>query len=233
MLPMPMSVRLLCRRLLCLAVCCVVFAAGGRAQRYDTPADSLRAAADTTVYGIVADTLSAERLQKAAHKQFVPDPKRALWLAIVCPGAGQIYNRKYWKLPIFYGGFVGCAYALIWNQQMYLDYSQAYLDLMDNDPNTKSYMDMLPPNYDITGNESRFQTLFKNRKDRYRRYRDLSAFAFVAVYALSVIDAYVDAHLSVFDISPELSLSVSPAVISRKEVVRTTSSYGLGVGLNF
>ena len=63
-----------------------------------------------------------------------PNPKRALWLAIVLPGAGQVYNRKYWKLPIFYGGFVGCIYAMTWNNQMYHDYAQAYIDIMDNDP---------------------------------------------------------------------------------------------------
>lgn len=227
-------------RLLLIACCCAFCATQAVAQRDVRRADSLQQVADllerpadTVVYGIVADTLTATQVQKAMRKQFVPDPKRALWLAIVCPGAGQIYNRKYWKLPIFYGGFVGCTYALIWNQQMYLDYSQAYLDLMDDDPTTQSYMNMLPPNYNIAGNEARFQTIFKNRKDRFRRYRDLSAFAFVAVYALSVIDAYVDAHLSVFDITPDLSLSVSPTVISQKEVVRTSSSYGLGVGLNF
>ena len=68
-----------------------------------------------------------------------PNPQRALWLALVLPGAGQIYNRKYWKLPIFYGGFMGCIYALTWNNMMCKDYSQAYLDIMDNDPNTASY----------------------------------------------------------------------------------------------
>ena len=68
-----------------------------------------------------------------------PNPKRALWLALVLPGAGQIYNRKYWKLPIFYGGFIGCIYALSWNNTMYKDYSQAYLDISDNDPSTASY----------------------------------------------------------------------------------------------
>ena len=51
--------------------------------------------------------------------QFVPDPQRALWLALIIPGAGQIYNRKYWKLPLVYGGFLGCTYAFTWNQQMY------------------------------------------------------------------------------------------------------------------
>ena len=55
----------------------------------------------------------------------------ATWLALVIPGGGQIYNRKYWKLPIFYGGFAGCAYALTWNGKMYKDYSTAYKDAMN------------------------------------------------------------------------------------------------------
>ena len=91
-----------------------------------------------------------------------PNPKRAMWLALVLPGAGQIYNRKYWKLPIIYGGFLGCTYALLWNQQMYKDYSQAYLDIMDDDPNTHSYLDMLPPRYDITGREEQFKKIFNS-----------------------------------------------------------------------
>ncbi|MBR1712586.1 MAG: hypothetical protein IJ722_04225 [Alloprevotella sp.] len=164
--------------------------------------------------------------------QFVPNPKRALWLAAVFPGAGQIYNRKYWKLPIFYGGFLGCTYALMWNQQMYKDYSQAYLDIMDDDPNTHSYLDMLPPRYDITGREERFKTIFKNKKNYYRRYRDLSAFAFVGVYLLSIIDAYVDAQLSVFDISPDLSMRIEPAVINNQGL-RKSHAYGVGCSLNF
>lgn len=61
---------------------------------------------------------------------------------------------------------------------------------------------------------SRYQELFRKRKDRYRRWRDLSFFVMVGVYALSVIDAYVDASLSEFDISPDLSLHVSPAIVN-------------------
>ncbi len=182
-----------------------------------------------------SDTIVLTRKEKRLLRlqQFNPDPKRALWLALVIPGGGQIYNRKYWKLPIIYGGFLGCTYALLWNQQMYSDYSQAYLDIMDDDPNTCSYLDMLPPRYDITGKEERFKTIFKNRKDRYRRYRDLSAFAFVGVYIISVIDAYVDAQLSHFDISPDLSLQVEPAVINSQSGTRHTNSYGIGIGLSF
>lgn len=165
-------------------------------------------------------------------KQFIPDPGRALWLSAVFPGAGQIYNRKYWKLPIFYGGFLGCTYALLWNQQMYMDYSQAYLDIMDDNPNTNSHLEMLPPRYDITGKEERFKTIFKNKKNYYRRYRDLSAFCFVGVYLFSIVDAYVDAHLSIFDISPDLSLQVQPAIIESKGL-SPNNSYGVGCSFNF
>lgn len=197
------------------------------------PKDSVRT--DTAQFKSLP-TLSAKDVRKLKLQNFVPNPKRALWLSLVLPGAGQIYNRKYWKLPIFYGGFLGCTYAFLWNQQMYRDYSQAYLDLMDSDANTKSYLDFLPPNFDITGREQQYQTLFKNRRDRYRRYRDLSGFAFVGVYLLSVIDAYVDAQLSQFDITPDLSLRIEPAVIGNDlpaVPLRQRAAYGVGCALTF
>lgn len=197
------------------------------------PNDSVRI--DTAQFKSLP-TLSAKDVRKLKLQNFVPNPKRALWLSLVLPGAGQIYNRKYWKLPIFYGGFLGCTYAFLWNQQMYRDYSQAYLDLMDSDANTKSYLDFLPPNFDITGREQQYQTLFKNRRDRYRRYRDLSGFAFVGVYLLSVIDAYVDAQLSQFDITPDLSLRIEPAVIGNDlpaVPLRQRAAYGVGCALTF
>lgn len=165
-----------------------------------------------------------------------PNPKRAMWLALVLPGAGQIYNRKYWKLPIVYGGFVGCAYALRWNNQMYRDYSQAYLDLMDNDPNTQSYNQFLHLGAKIDdSNKARYQKLFKSRKDTYRRWRDLSVFCLIGVYALSVIDAYVDASLSEFDISKDLSLRVEPTIISnnRERNPLKSNSLGINCSLNF
>ena len=171
---------------------------------------------------------------KLPRQRFVPNPKRALWLSLVLPGAGQIYNRKYWKLPFIYGGFLGCTYALMWNQQMYRDYSQAYLDIMDDDPRTCSYLEMLPPRYDITGREEQFKKLFKRKKDFYRRYRDLSAFCFVGVYLLSVVDAYVDAQLSEFDISPDLSMSVRPAVMEAQGIsTGRNTAYGVGCCLTF
>lgn len=166
-----------------------------------------------------------------------PDTKRAMWLALVLPGAGQIYNRKYWKLPIIYGGFVGCAYAMSWNNQMYHDYSQAYLDIMDDDPNTQSYNQFLHLGAKIdASNIERYKEIFRKRKDRYRRWRDMSMFVMIGVYAFSVIDAYVDASLSEFDISDDLSLRVEPTVINNNQRTRNplrSSTLGLQCSLTF
>ena len=81
---------------------------------------------------------------------------------------------------------------------------------------------MLPIGYDITGREERFKNTFKNKKNFFRRNRDLSIFAFAGVYLLAVIDAYVDAELSTFDISHDLSLHLEPTVI------QSTSARTLG-----
>ena len=167
---------------------------------------------------------------------WMPDPKRALWLALVIPGGGQIYNRKYWKLPLVYGGFMGCIYAMSWNNSMYMDYSQAYLDLSDDNPDTQSYNQFLHLGKQITpADVDRYKDIFKKRKDKYRRWRDLSFFCLIGVYALSVIDAYVDAELSVFDISKDLSLKVEPTIINNHSSgnMLDNSSVGLQCSLNF
>ena len=194
---------------------------------------------DSVVDGriFMADTLKTVR-PKRNWATWRPSAKRAMWLAIVLPGAGQIYNRKYWKLPFVYGGFVGCAYAMRWNNQMFRDYSQAYMDIMDDDPNTQSYNQFLHLGAKIdSSNLERYQRLFKNRKDKFRRWRDLSFFCLVGVYAISIIDAYVDASLSEFDISKDLSLRVEPTIINRSNGLQTNplrdNSLGVSCSLNF
>jgi len=222
----------------------------------DVPVDSTFAISSDTdnllIEDQVTDSLLADSLQKQLSvivddntplkvkkdwNKWQPNPKRALWLALVFPGGGQIYNRKYWKLPLIYGGFMGCLYAMNWNNNMYKDYSQAYLDLSDNDPNTQSYNQFLHLGAKITTDSDvqRYKELFKKRKDRYRRWRDLSFFVLVGVYALSVIDAYVDAELSVFDISKDLSLKVEPTIMNNHQSKNPfdSSSVGLQCSLNF
>lgn len=170
---------------------------------------------------------------------WTPKPQKALWMALVIPGGGQIYNRKYWKLPLVYGGMMGCIYAMTWNNTMYKDYSQAYLDIMDSDPNTQSYNKFLHLGNTIDeSNMERYKTIFKKRKDKYRRWRDMSFFCLLGVYALSVVDAYVDAELSEFDISKDLSMKVRPTIMQNKSTFTSAnpldnSSVGLQCSLNF
>lgn len=196
--------------------------------------DSLQAFADTTSVVVKKEKRKREKRDWSTWK---PNPQRALWLALVLPGAGQIYNRKFWKLPIIYGGFIGCIYALTWNNMMYKDYSQAYLDIMDNDPGTASYNKFLHLGRKIETKEEieRYTEIFRTRKDKYRRWRDMSLFVMLGVYALSVVDAYVDAELSVFDISKDLSLKVEPAVIPNHGggSLLESQSLGLSCTLNF
>ena len=200
---------------------------------YSPETDTL--ALDSAQLLSISDRIIGQKQLKRDLSTFKPDPIRATWLALVLPGAGQFYNRKYWKLPIVYGGFLGCVYALSWNTQMFSDYSQAYLDIMDTDPNTKSYEKMLPPNYSIEGKEERFKGIFKSKKDTFRRFRDLSIFAFGGVYLLSVIDAYVDAELSTFDISRDLSLQLQPVMLEteRIDAHRYHTTPGIQCVINF
>lgn len=207
------------------------------------------AARDLENNGIVqtqGDTLLVKMPKQKKPKRdwatWRPDVKKAMWLAIVLPGGGQIYNRKYWKLPIVYGGFVGCLYAWRWNGQMYDDYAKAYMDITDDDPDTRSYEKFLHLGTSITSdNMSRWQDVFRKRKDMYRRWRDMSTFCTIGVYLLSIIDAYVDASLSQFDITEDLSMRVAPTFLDGRGQMMTAQrgaslqNGGLGVRcqLNF
>ena len=187
--------------------------------------DSIEAKTDSTVKVVMhkADSLPFPEKVKL---QFKPNPKKAVLMAVV-PGLGQIYNRKYWKLPIVYGGLMGCFYAVTWNNRNYQDYSTAYKDIIEDAeaPNrpveeyNKSWQDFIPagadPEYYLKNTS--FQTALKNRKDYYRRYRDICITSMVAVYFINIVDAYVDSSLAHFDISSDLTMDVAPAAIDTKQ----------------
>ena len=200
-----------------------------------TSIDSVLTATDSSNLAKLNSSLKPVK-KKRDWSTWHPEAKRAMWLALVLPGAGQIYNHKYWKLPIIYGGFVGCTYAITWNNQMYHDYSQAYLDIMDDDPNTQSYNQFLHLGATINAsNIERYKEIFRKRKDKYRRWRDMGMFVMIGIYAFSVIDAYVDASLSEFDISDDLTLRVEPAVLNdnRSNNPFKSSAFGLQCSLTF
>ncbi|MEN9919148.1 MAG: hypothetical protein RL662_1584 [Bacteroidota bacterium] len=153
-------------------------------------------------------------------KPFKPNSTRAVIYSVIFPGLGQIYNRKYWKLPIVYGGLLGLTYAVSWNGKLYGDYTKAYKAIMAPDPlstsNKEHWIHFLRPGTDVdqlTDSQlSTYKTRFKRQRDYFRRNRDLSIIGIVALYALSMIDAYVDAELYDFDISPDLSLRIEPKI---------------------
>ena len=158
-----------------------------------------------------------------------PNSSKALLWALL-PGGGQIYNRKYWKLPIVWGAFMTCYYSVTWNHRQYQDYHAAYRDLSSEDPSKNtSWLAFAPAGAkaeDYKTYQSTLKSTLKRGNDFYRRYRDLSILASILVYGLSILDAYVDAELYTFDISPDLSLRVAPEVGLPKLGI---PSYQLGV----
>lgn len=192
---------------------------------------------DSTVQAVLAAGDSAGVPKVQLPSAFKPNPTKAVLLALV-PGMGQIYNRKYWKLPIVYGAFMGCLYAVTWNNKSYQDYSEAYKDFMYDTANKvpqedwhQSWQDVTNRDPETVFNDTNFADQLKRRKDYYRRYRDLSIIITVGVYALSIVDAYVDAQLFDFDITPDLSMRVEPVVTPKTSY--SSSTYGVNCSIKF
>ncbi len=173
---------------------------------------------------------------KDSIKIFKPNPERVLWLGAVIPGFGQIANKKYWKLPFVYGGFMGFAYAITWNNRQYQTYKNAYRDSMDGDDTTNSHIDILPKGYTLAtfpGGIETYKARLKTQQDYFRQYRDLSVILSVVYYGLVLLDAYVDAELYDFDISPNLALNVAPIQMPLNPIEHQTTSFGLQCSINF
>ena len=116
---------------------------------------------------------------------------------------------------------MGCGYAIQWTSNRYSNYKEAYLDLYKDvqagtvsEDKSKSYIAVMPEGYDLSrvGGASTWMNTLQNRQSTFRRYRDYSILATVVVYALSLIDAYVDAQLFDYDISPDLTLNIEPQI---------------------
>ncbi len=150
--------------------------------------------------------------------RFNPSPQKAVWMAVLFPGGGQIYNRKYWKLPIIYGGFLGLVYGYNWNQRYYKTYQNAYRDLMNGSANA-SYLQFLPGKTEelkrqyAKNHYSYLQTTFQRKRNTYRNWRDYCVVGMLGVYLVSIVDAYVDAALYHFDVSPELDAMNNPTMV--------------------
>ncbi len=157
--------------------------------------------------------------------------KKATTLATICPGAGQIYNRSYWKVPFVVGGFASLIYCIDWNNRGYQRFQKAYHLLADYDAHPEKYPD--GPTDEFQG---RYSTSFiKNLKDSYRRNRDLCIIITAGLYVLQIIDAHVDAHLKDYDISDDLSMNIEPMIDYdyMPSAGEHRPTYGFNISLNF
>ena len=170
-------------------------------------------------------TVSNDSLKVTAPVHKVQQsPKKASIYAALFPGLGQIYNKKYWKLPIVYGGYAGLIYVLGWNNNNYKDYFQGYRIIAQYTSaaglktEERLFLDNLIKNPSIRlENASTFtyvSTQLKSGKDFYRRNRDLTIICIAALHVLSIIDASVDANLFDFDISDDISMRVEPMPVN-------------------
>lgn len=141
----------------------------------------------------------------------VHSPRKATIYSAALPGLGQIYNRKYWKVPFVYGGFAALGYFINFNHGEYIKFRQAYSDIIDTDPNTSSYLKLIV-NYQPDRTSQYTETL-RTTKDYWRRNRDLLVIGTAVFYAINIIDASVDAHFFKFDISDDLSMKWVPGPV--------------------
>lgn len=138
----------------------------------------------------------------------VSDVKKATTLACIFPGAGQIYNKSYWKVPFVIGGFASMIYCVDWNNRGYKRFKKAYALLADYEKNPDKYPD--GPTDEFRGRYS--ADFIRNQRNNFRRNRDLCIIISGALYVLQIVDAHVDAHLKDYDISDDLTMNLEPLV---------------------
>ncbi|MDG2264412.1 MAG: DUF5683 domain-containing protein [Flavobacteriales bacterium] len=128
-------------------------------------------------------------------------PKKAGLYSAILPGAGQVYTKKYWKVPVIYGGLITSAYYINESNDLYQLYKSTYLNRLDGDFNDN-----------LNYSDSDLRTL----TEHYRRNREVSALLFTLTYILNIVDATVNAHLFDYDVSEDLSLHIQPVYFSKE-----------------
>lgn len=182
--------------------------------------DPVTPAADTVPSSIAPAEKPDGFLRRVFTKDY-PNPKTALLLSFAFPGAGQAYNRKWWKIPIVYAVLGGLVYVEIDNIQEYRRLRDNYKLLVDGDDNTNPTEEP----YSLID-----ATSMKQYRDQWRRYVEQSTVALGLAYILTATEAYVNAHLSQFDVSDDLSLRLQPRFQANPG---TGITFGLGATLQF
>ncbi|MBT6649744.1 MAG: hypothetical protein HOB54_00050 [Flavobacteriales bacterium] len=139
-------------------------------------------------------------------------PKKAGLYSAILPGAGQVYTKKYWKVPVIYGGLITSAYYINESNDLYQLYKSTYLNRLDGDFNDN-----------LNYSDSDLRTL----TEHYRRNREVSALLFTLTYILNIVDASVNAHLFDYDVSEDLSLHIQPVYFSKENASGISLSFNL------
>jgi hypothetical protein len=181
-------------------------------------------------------------IENGADKKFIPSPQKAAMLSAVFPGMGQVYNRKYWKMPIVYAGFVGLGLGVSYNTSKYNMYIKAFQDFTDEIPETNSYLGIAPwdarlydpvlyPDSYNPSMEASLKEALLLKVDQFRKDRDLSFIGIAAWYLLSILDANVDASLFDYDIDKNLDLTITPLPVNIGSYI--TTGVNIGMKINF
>ena len=174
--------------------------------------------ATSTVYGQTDSLGRVKKVQETKEGEEISllpkDPKKATLLSAVLPGAGQVYNGKSWKVPLLYAGILTDLYFVNYNHRRYESFREALFALDKKEPNQFPSLNRA--------------ALVRN-VDYWRQNRDLTLLLLVGIYALNLVDANVDAHLSGFDISEDLALQVAPHL----GTVSASKSMGFSLTLRF
>lgn len=195
-----------------LVFCFVQSAAGKSYAQATTDTVITQAAPPTKKVNIISDSLALNDTMPRTKAKFEPIAKRAGLYSAIIPGAGQLYNRQYWKIPIVVAGMGAVVYFFRENLQLHQDYRKAYLQRIQ-DPNNLA----LYPQY----NADQLRQL----QDNYRQSMDMTVLFGILAYAAQVMDAVASAHLKNFDISRDISMNMKPVV--------HPYGIGFGVAMNF
>lgn len=162
---------------------------------------------------VVVDSL--EQGDAKVKSKFIPKPNRTLMWSLL-PAGGQIYNRRWWKVPLVYGAFVGLGLAIDYNQNLYRDLRDAYLLALNDEPHQFSGTTIDSPN------------ALRNLRDSFDKNTQTAYVGLVLLYALQSMEAYVDSHLRSFDVDDDLSFKIKPSV----DVNGLTGQPVMGIGIS-
>lgn len=180
----------------------------------------LKAQESDSVFITPQDTIAVEANDIIEIDTLENRPNTAALYSAALPGLGQAYNKKYWKIPIIYGGGLIMGYFVNYNHKLYKQYKDGLYALIDGDDRT------MPVPYNPLIDETRY----RKAVDYYRKYRDLTMIGTALVYVLFIVDAHVDAHLELFTVDDDISLNLEPGF---NQTAMQTNVIGLSLKLRF